>query len=345
MARLGGAAAVLTLFAAVLSGCGDAAPTAATASSAHPSGAAPPGARSAIRIASLRGPTTMGLVKLMSDVETGQGRQDYRVAMYATADEVVPLIARGEVDVALLPANLASVLYNKTKGSNGSQIEVAAINTLGMLEVVEAGDTVKSIPDLRAKTIYSTGKGSSPEYVLNYLLKRNGLDPAKDVDVEFTSEATEVAALLLAMPDAIGLLPQPYATVLKSKDPTIRTALSLTDEWAKVTPDSQLVTGVVVVRRAFADTHRGALNDFLTDDKASTAFTNSNPAEAAPMIVKAGIVPSAQIAEAAIPACNITYIDGAGLQTVLSGYLQVLLAADPASVGGSLPGDDFYYRP
>ena len=143
---------------------------------------------------------------------------------------------------------------------------------------------------------------------------------------------------------AIGILPQPFVTVLKSKNPNIRIALSLNDEWAKVTPDSPMVTGVVVVRTDFAEKHRAALNDFLSDYQASTEFTNSKPAEAAPLIAKAGIVPSAQIAEAAIPASNITYIDGAELKTVMSGYLTVLFQADAASVGGKMPGDDFYYR-
>lgn len=348
MKRLACVAAGVMLVLALLPGCAGTTPAAATTAAA--SGAASPSgestsAETTIRIASLKGPTTMGLVKLTSDADAGQGKQAYQATMYGTPDEIVPQLMKGDVDVALLPANLASVLYNKLEGTAGSQIQVAAINTLGMLEVLEAGDTVKGIADLKGKTIYSTGKGASPEYVLDYLLKQNGLDPATDVTVEFKSEATEVAALLASTPGAIGVLPQPYVTVLKAKSPAIRTALTLTDEWAKVTTDSQMVTGVVVVRRAFAEAHPDAFTDFLTDYKASTEFTNTHPAEAAPLIAEAGIVPSAQIAEAAIPACNITYIDGAELKTVLSGYLQVLFGADAASVGGSLPGDDFYYRP
>jgi NitT/TauT family transport system substrate-binding protein len=348
MKRLAFAAAGVMLVVALLPGCAGTTPAAATTAAA--TGAASPSGESSIvkttiRIASLKGPTTMGLVKLTSDADAGQGKQDYRVTMYGTPDEIVPQLMKGDVDVALLPANLASVLYNKLEATPGSQLEVAAINTLGMLEVLESGDTVKTIADLKGKTIYSTGKGASPEYVLDYLLKQNGLDPATDVTVEFKSEATEVAALLASTPGAIGVLPQPYVTVLKAKSPAIRTALTLTDEWAKVTKDSQMVTGVVVVRRAFVEANPAAFTDFLADYKASTQFTNAQPAQAAPLIAEAGIVPSAQVAEAAIPACNITYIDGTELKTTLSGYLQVLFGADPASVGGSLPGDDFYYRP
>ena len=339
MKRVAGVAAGMTLVVALLSSCGGSTPAASSPPSASTS-VAP----TAIRIASLKGPTTMGLVKLMDDADNGTAAEDYTVTMYGTPDEIVPQLTKGEVDVALLPSNLSSVLYNKLKNGDGQKVEVAAINTLGMLELVETGTTITSFADLKGKTIYSTGKGASPEYILDYLLKKNGLDPAKDVTVEYKSEPTELAGVLAAQPGAIGVLPQPFVTVLKSKSPSIRTALSFNDEWAKVTPDSQTVTGVVVVRKGFLDEHKDAINTFLDEYKASTEYTNTQPAKAAPLIAKAGILPSAAIAEAAIPACNITYIDGAELKTTLSGFLAVLFAADPASVGGSLPGDDFYYQ-
>jgi len=285
----------------------------------------------------------MGLVELMDKAASGEGKQDYQVTMYGTPDEVVPLIVQGEADVALIPANLAAVLYNRTLGDDGAQIQVAAINTLGVLEILESGDTVHSIADLAGRTVYASGKGASPEYVLNYLLRSNGLDPATDVTVEYRSEHTEVAALLASTPGAIAMLPQPFATVVKAQNPAVRTALDLTAEWTKVTSASQMVTGVVVVRTAFVEEHPDAFADFLTDYKASTEFTNDHPAEAAVLIADAGIVPAVPIAEAAIPASNITYIDGAELKSTFSGYLQVLFDADPASVGGSMPGDDFYF--
>ena len=285
----------------------------------------------------------MGLVELMDKAASGEGKQDYQVTMYGTPDEVVPLIVQGEADVALIPANLAAVLYNRTLGDDGAQIQVAAINTLGVLEILESGDTVHSIADLAGRTVYASGKGASPEYVLNYLLRSNGLDPATDVTVEYRSEHTEVAALLASTPGAIAMLPQPFATVVKTQNPAVRTALDLTEEWTKVTSESQMVTGVVVVRTAFVEEHPDAFADFLTDYKASTEFTNGHPAEAAALIAEAGIVPAAPIAEAAIPASYITYIDGAELKSTFAGYLQVLFDADPASVGGSMPGDDFYY--
>ncbi len=296
-----------------------------------------------IRIASLKGPTTMGLVGLMQEAAAGTAAEDYRVTVYGTPDEVVPLVVQGNVDVALVPANLAAVLYAKTTTDDGAQVQVAAINTLGMLEVVEAGETITSMADLAGRTVYSTGKGASPEYVLEYLLAENGLDPATDLTIEYKSEATEVTALLASEPGAIGVLPQPYVTIVKSQNPAVRTALSLSEEWEKVAPESTMVTGVLVVRTQFVTDHPEAFDQFLTDYQASTTFTNEHPDEAAPLIVEAGIVPAAPIAEAAIPACHITYIAGAELKQDLSGYLQVLHDAEPASVGGSMPGDDFYY--
>ena len=345
MKRVARAATGLVALAVLLAGCGgspEPVPTASTPVS--PAVESPAPEPTTIRIASLKGPTTMGLVDLMRDAEAGETLHDYQVTMYGTPDEVVPLLVQGAADVALIPANLAAVLYNRTLTDEGAQVQVAAINTLGVLEILEAGETVQSIADLAGKTVYASGKGASPEYVLNYLLTANGLDPATDLTIEWRSEHTEVAAVLAGTPDAIGMLPQPFATVVKTQSPGVRTALGLTEEWAKVTDDSELVTGVVVVRTAFAEENPEAFADFLADYEASTRFTNENPAEAAELIAEAGIVPAAPIAEAAIPSSYITFIDGSELQRIFSGYLQVLFDADPASVGGTMPGDDFYFR-
>lgn len=340
MNRVGRIALSAGVALALVSGC--AATPSPTPTPSPATEEAPPAEPTTVRIASLRGPTTMGLVGLMADAEAGEATHDYQVSMYGTADEVVPLLVQGEVDAALIPANLAAVLHNRTLTDDGAQIQVAAINTLGVLEIVETGDEISSIADLAGHTIYSTGKGTTPEFVLNHLLTANGLDPATDVTIEYRSEATEVAALLESRPDAVGVLPQPYVTVLKTQNPDVRTALSFTDEWAAVNPDSALVTGVVVVRTEFAQENPGVLADFLADYRASTDFTNTEPAAAAELITEAGIVPAAPVAEAAIPSCNITYIDGEQMRTMLSGYLQVLFDADPAAVGGTMPGDDFY---
>jgi NitT/TauT family transport system substrate-binding protein len=343
------ATAVVVALTALLPGCSDSAEPEATPSATGTSQAtettAPTEEPTTIRVASLKGPTTMGLVDLMRDAAAGETEQAYEVSVHGSPDEVVPLVSQGAVDVALIPANLAAVLYNRTLTDDGAQVQVAAINTLGVLGILENGDTVDSIDDLAGKTVYASGKGASPEYVLNFLLEENGLDPAADLTIEWRSEHTEVAAVLASTPGAVAMLPQPFATVVTTQNPAVRPALDLTDEWDAVVADgSQLVTGVVVVRSEFARAHPQAMAAFLADYEASTAFTNEHPDEAAGLIVEAGIVPAAPIAQAAVPGSHITFIDGAELRATLSGYLQVLFDADPASVGGTMPGDDFYYE-
>lgn len=291
------------------------------------------------RIAGLKGPTTMGMVKLMSDAQQGTGGS-YQVTTYGTADEIVPLLSKGELDMAALPANLAATLYQKLEG----KVQVAAINTLGVLYVVSTGDEVKTVADLKGKTIYSTGKGTTPEYVLNYILAQNGLDPAADVTIEYKSEATEVLATLqTATGAAVAVLPQPYVTAAQMQLEGLNVALDLTAEWNKVSPESALVTGVLLVRTEFAQQHPEALTDFLSDYKASVEWVNANTAQAAQLVADYGIVAKAPIAEKALPACNITYIAGAEMKQKLQGYLQVLFDQAPASVGGELPDDGFYY--
>lgn len=292
------------------------------------------------RIAGLKGPTTMGMVKLMSDAEAGETHQDYQVTMYGAADEVVPLLVKGDIDLAAIPANLAANLYNQTEG----KVQVAAINTLGVLYVVTTGDDVKSVEDLKGKTVYSTGKGTTPEYVLNYILKENGVDPEKDLTVEYKSEATEVAAALQAADEgAIAVLPQPYVTAAQSQIEGLNVALNLTEEWNKVSTDSDLVTGVLVASTEFIEQNEAAFEEFLKDYQASIEWVNSNTADAAELVANYGIVAKAPLAQKALPACNITYVDGAEMKTKLSGYLQVLFDQNPKAVGGAMPGDDFYY--
>lgn len=348
MTLLRSAIATLGMVAALaLSACSatgtSAEPSVTSAASVSASSTTTPSAtKETVTIASLKGPTTMGLVGLMDQAAAGTADENYQVTTYGTADEIVPQVVQGTVDIALVPANLAAVLAAKTKGTDKA-VEVLAINTLGVLNVVETGNTIHSVADLVGTTIYSMGKGTTPEYVLNHLLKANGLTPGVDVKVEYKSEATEVAAMLQADPHAIGVLPQPYVTSLLAKDGSLHVALDLTDEWKAVSPGSQLVTGVAIVRTGYAAEHPDVVKQFMTEYEASTTFVNDEPAKAAPLIVDAGIVADQATAIAAIPACNIVFISGADMRTALEGYLQVLYDADPSSVGGAMPSDAFYY--
>ena len=300
--------------------------------------AAPLSATEQLRIAGLKGPTTMGLVNLLSMEQAGTAAMDYDLQLYGAADEIVPLLIKGELDMAAIPANLAATLYQKTNGG----IQAVAVNTLGVLYVVEQGDTVHSMADLKGRTILSTGKGTTPEYVLRYLLTANGLDPDKDVDIQYYSEATEVTAQMAAMQDAIAVLPQPYVTAAGLKDDTLRVALDLTAEWDKVA-DTQLITGVTVVRKAYAEEHPDVVAAFLADYAQSVNAANTDLDGTAALCEEQGVVAKAAIAKKALPNCNIVCLTGEELKADVSGYLQVLYDADPAAVGGTLPGEDFYW--
>ena len=300
--------------------------------------AAQPLTAQTVRIAGLKGPTTMGLVNLLPMEEAGTAALDYDLQLYGAADEIVPLLTKGELDMAAIPANLAATLYQKTEGA----IQVMAVNTLGVLYVVEKGDTVQSVADLKGRTILSTGKGTTPEYVLRYILTQNGIDPDNDVTIEFYSEATEVTAQMAVAGDAIAVLPQPYVTSASMQDDTLRVALDLTAEWEKVC-DTQLITGVTVVRTAYAEEHPDVVAAFLEDYAASVDAANTDLDGTAALCEEQGVVAKAAIAKAALPECNIVCITGEDMKADVAGYAQVLYDADPASVGGAMPDDGFYY--
>lgn|GEM_PF-256929 len=244
--------------------------------------------------------------------------------------------------IAAVPANVSSVLYN----NNSAGFQVLAINTLGVLYIVESGNTVQSMEDLRGKTIYASGKGATPEYALNYILSANGIDPTADVTIEWKSEHAECLSALMAQENAIAMLPQPFVTTAQTKSDQIRVALDLTQEWDALqegneTP-SALITGVVVARREFVEQNPDAVSAFLDHYKTSVEYVNSNTDEAAQLVGQYEIV-TAEVAEKALPACNITFIEGKEMQEKLSGYLAVLFEQNPRSIGGALPGDDFYF--
>ena len=291
-----------------------------------------------VRIAGLKGPTTMGLVNLLPMMEAGKTAIDYDLQLYGTADEIVPLLMKGELDMAAIPANLAATLYQKTEG----QIQALAVNTLGVLYVVEKGDTVQSIQDLKGRTVLSTGKGTTPEYVLRYILTQNGIDPDKDLTIEYYSEATEVTAQMAVAEDAIAVLPQPYVTSAGMQDETLRVALDLTAEWEKVS-DTQLITGLTVVRKEYAEAHPDVIEAFLAEYAQSVEAANTDVEGTAALCEAQGVVAKAAIAQKALPQCKIVCLTGEELKTNAEGDLQVLYDADPASVGGALPGADFYY--
>ncbi len=295
----------------------------------------------AVRVGGLKGPTSMGLVFLREQAQSGQAAQEYEFTMAVAADELLPLMIKGELDIALIPANLARVLYNKMEGG----VSVIDINTLGVLYLVSGDNTIDSMESLRGRTVYLTGKGTTPDYVLQYLLRANGIDPS-ECTLEYRSEATEVAALLAEQPQAAGLLPQPFVTVACAQNEELDVVLDMNQQWNLAQGEgSSMVTGVTVVRNAFLQEHPGAVQSFLEEHAASVRAIQEDPDKGAQLVVAAEIITKEPIARKAIPQCNITYIDGEEMRQALSGYLQVLFEQDPASVGGKVPGEDFYYVP
>ncbi len=292
------------------------------------------------RIGGLTGATSIGMVKLMEDAANGATKNKYEFTIAGSADELTPKLVQGELDIAAIPANLASVLYNNTQG----KIKMLAVNTLGVLYIVAKGADIGGVADLKGKTIYATAKGSVPEYVLRYILSSNGIDPDKDVTIEFKSEPSEVVALMASGEASVAMLPQPYVTVAAGQVEGLTVALDMTEEWNRLGNGSTLITGALAVRSEFAERYPEQLAAFLEEYKASTEYVNANVEQAAQLVEKYGIFKAA-VAAKAIPYCNITYIAGEDMKAAVSGYLKVLFDQNPKAVGGSLPGEDFYYAP
>ncbi len=332
------------LIVSVAAGCGSKEAQSSTlvsssASSAVSSDSAP-ATKTTIRVATLKGPTGLGMLKLMSDSDAKTAKNDTVFTLVSSPDEIVSKISSGEVDVAAVPTNLAATLYNKTNG----KVQLAAVNTLGMLSVLTNGEQIQSVKDLRGKTVYASGQGSTAEYALNYILQQNGLAVGKDVEVKYVSEHAELATLMIAGKAKIAVLPEPFVTQVTVKNPNVKVALDLNKEWNAVAGDKSVLTmGGLIVRKDYAEKNKAAFDAFLDEYKASAAFTTENVADAAALSEKYGIMPAA-VAKKAIPNCNIVYIDGTEMKAKIPAFLNVLYQANPKSVGGKLPGDEFYYQ-
>ena len=331
--RIAAMALTLCMLGTTLTGCGsqteetasqapESTPASSSEASEEPSST--PAEKITINIAAQKGPTGLGMVKLMQDSEDGSTANTYNVTIASSPDAAVSMISSGEADVAALPTNTAAILYNKTSGN----VQLAALNTLGVLYVVTNGEEVK---------------GATPEYAVNYILSENGMEPGTDVTVEYKADHSELAASILSGDAKIAVLPEPFVTQVTTKDPNVKVALNLTDEWDKVAGDKSVLTmGCLAVRKDFVEQNKEAFDAFLEEYKASVDFTNSHVEEAAELSEKYDIMPAA-VAAKAIPNCNIVYMDGDEMKQKMPDFLNILYTANPKSVGGELPGEDFYY--
>ncbi len=294
-----------------------------------------------IDIMVLSGTTGVGIAPMINDVKNGNAALNYNIEVASSADMINPGLIQGEVEIAALPTNVASVLYNKT----GGKVMVAAVNTKGVLYLLENGETVKSFADLKGKTVYLPGQGSNPEYIFRYLAEKNGLVIGQDVKVDYTyGSPDELATAITSGLVSLAVLPEPKVTAIKSQNAAVRSALDFTAEWNKVS-DGELVQGCIVVQKSFVEEHPAELAQFLKDYEASINFVNSNIDEAASMIEAAGIIPKAPLAKKALPACNICFMTGEEMKTSLNSFFKVLFDMAPASIGGAMPDDGIYYLP
>ena len=288
----------------------------------------------------LSGPTGIGAMNLWAASDAGETKNTYHITMPGANDEVVAALSKGDADIAAVATNLAATLYNKTDGG----VTVLAVNTLGVLSMLSNGQEAAAVSDLKGKTIYAPGQGANPEYILRYVLTGNGLDPDKDVTLQFVGEGSELLTVWQSDPEAIILAPQPVATSILMQNENAKTLFDMTEEWDKIAGgDSTLMMGCVIVRNEFLQANPGAVELFLQEYAASIEKTRSDVEGTAVLCEQYGLIPKAALAQKAIPSCGLTFVTGAEMKTGLSGYLQVMFDANPKSVGGALPGDNFYY--
>lgn len=288
----------------------------------------------------LSGPTGIGAMNLWAASDAGETKNTYHITMPGANDEVVAALSKGDADIAAVATNLAATLYNKTDGG----VTVLAVNTLGVLSLLSNGQEAATVSDLKGKTIYAPGQGANPEYILRYVLTGNGLDPDKDVTLRFVGEGSELLTVWQSDPEAVILAPQPVATSILMQNENAKTLFDMTEEWDKIAGgDSTLMMGCVIVRNEFLQANPGAVELFLQEYAASIEKAQSDVEGTAALCQQYGLIPKAALAQKTIPSCGLTFVTGAEMKTGLSGYLQVMFDANPKSVGGALPGDNFYY--
>ncbi len=289
-------------------------------------------------VAYMTGPTGVGMAKLNADSDAKLTANNYTFTVAAAATDITAKFLKGEINIASVPTNVAATLYNKSEG----KVRMLAVNTNGVLSILEKGDTIKSIADLKGKTIYSTGQGQNPEYILNYILTENGINPETDITINFVS-SDDLKAKLISGEAEIAMAPEPLATAVMVQNQELNRVLSINDEWSKVS-DTTLMMGCVIALDSYIEANPKAVEKFLEEYEASIKFATTNIDEAATYCETYGIAPKAAIAKKSIPICNLCYVTGDDMKTNVNGYFNVLFNADPTSIGGKLPADDLYYK-
>lgn len=293
-----------------------------------------------IRVGTIKGPTGMGMVGLMDKDQRDRSSVDYEFFMTEDQKELAEKIMRKEIDAAALSTNLAAALYQETQG----QVQLLAVNTLGVLCLIENGESIRRITDLKGKEVTVSKKGTSSNAVLQHLLEANGIDTAKEVSIRYEENHKTLVDALARGEVSIGLLPQPHATDALMQNSNLRTVLDISKEWEKVNPKSQLVMGAMIARKEFVEKNKALVDLFLAEYQESIKFVNHDRDKAAILIEEFEILPKASIAEKALPLCNIVYIPARDAKGFLNDFYQVMFRFDAQSIGGDIPAEDFYYR-
>ena len=293
-----------------------------------------------VNVTAIAGPTGVGLVSLMEKQDAGETNNNYTFNVVNAPDQAVAAITNGTADIAAVPTNLASTLYKKTEG----KVQVLALNTLGVLHILTNGEEVNSVADLKGKTIYTSGQGANPEYILKYILEKNDLDPEKDVKIEYVADNDTLATLVANGTAKVAMVPEPKASAVMMQNKDVKRALNMTIEWKNKSADQvQLVMGCVIARKEFVEQNPEAVKMFLQEYYDSIKVVHNDVDTAATLCETYGIIPKAALAKQSISNCGVTFVTEDSMKSFLSGYLEVLYSYNPASIGGALPADDFYY--
>ena len=292
-----------------------------------------------IKIGVLKGATGIGASKLKKDSDDKVTTGKYNITFYETASvgNLTKDIVNGTVDIAALPINTAAALYNET-----GKVQVIAANALGVLSII-GKEEISSIADLKGKTIHTTGRGATPEYILNFLLKENGLTPGTDVTVEFYADGGKAGSAAVKE-GGVAMIPEPATTTLLNKNSALKLLFNVTEEWNKIS-DTKLIQGVLVVNKDFAENHKAALDNFIKEYKASIGFMTDEATadEAAALTVEYKLLADTKIASESIKRSGITCLTGKNMKKDVSAMLSVLFNANADSIKGKLPEKDFYY--
>lgn len=290
-----------------------------------------------VTIAGLKGPTSIGMIKMIDEKALQNDNYNVEYVQESAPDSLTGKIINGEIQISSVPINLASVLYNKTQG----KVQLLAVNTIGNLYIVGTED-LNAISQLENKTIGMSAKGSTPDFAMNYILNKSGLEGKTELN--YSLDHATLAQSVIAEDTKIALLPQPFATQTMLKNPNVKMLIDLNEAWNDASEgSSQLYTGCIIVNKEFAENNPEFISEFLNQYEQSVNWVLENQKDASVLVAKHEIMPDAALVEKAIPYCGITFKNAEEAKSGLNDFYKVLFDSNPASVGGSMPDDEFYF--